>query len=186
MTAIQGNSILPNLFRYQVTWLATVLGAAQGKADLGAFIGFLMVVLHFKKCHHLLAEYKTVFATLLIGGIWELILVKQGWIVYQGTSPISVVPIWILILWTAFGATLNGCLGWFKKHLGWSVLFGALGGPLAWWGGASLGALSVPDPLLGYAVMSGGWAVLMPLLSYLAGYFSQNSKFIDEEVGRGH
>lgn len=77
-------SILPNLFRYQLTWLATVLGAAHGKADLGAFIGFLMIVLHFKKCHHLLAEYKTVFTTLLVGGLWELLLVQQQWVVYEG------------------------------------------------------------------------------------------------------
>lgn len=185
MTAIYGNAILPNLFRYQLTWLATVLGAAHGKADLGAFIGFLMIVLHFKKCHHLLAEYKTVFTTLLIGGLWELILVKQHWVIYEGASPISLVPIWILILWTAFGTTLNGCLGWFKNHLGWSFLFGALGGPLAWYGGEALGALSVPNPLLGYVVIGGGWAVLMPLISYLARYFSLNSEFIDEEVGRG-
>lgn len=180
------DSIFPNLFRYQLTWLATVWGAAHGKADLGAFIGFLMIVLHFKKCHHLLAEYKTVFTTLLIGGLWELILVKQQWVVYEGTSPITVVPLWILVLWTAFGATLNGCLGWFKHHLGWSFVFGALGGPLAWYGGAALGALRVTDPVWGYGILSAGWAVMMPLLSYLARYYTLTSEFIDEEVGRGH
>ena len=177
-------SILPNLFRYQLTWLATVLGTAHGKADLGAFIGFLMIVLHFKKCHHLLAEYKTVFTTLLVGGLWELLLVQQQWVVYEGTSAITIVPVWILILWTAFGTTLNGCLGWFKNHLGWAMLFGAAGGPLAWYGGAALGALSVPNPLFGYSVISLGWAVMMPLLSFLARYFSLNSPFIDAEVGR--
>lgn len=180
------NSILPNLFRYQLTWLATVLGAAHGKTDLGAFIGFLMIVLHFKKCHHLLAEYKTVFTTLFIGALWELFLVKQQWVVYQGVSPITLVPIWILILWTAFGTTLNGCLGWFKNHLGWAFLFGAAGGPLAWYGGAALGALTVPDPRVGYAVIGMGWAFMMPLLSYLAHYYSLNSEFIDTEVGRGN
>jgi len=185
MTQTKPGSILPNLFRYQLTWLATILGAAHGKSDLGAFIGFLMVVLHFKRCHHLLAEYKTVFTTLLIGGLWELFLVQQDLVVYQGLSPITIVPVWILILWAAFGATLNGCLGWFKDHLGWSVVFGALGGPLAWYGGAALGALSLPNPPLGYGVLAVGWAVMMPLLSFLARYFTLNSEFIDQEVGRG-
>lgn len=185
MTQPPRDSILPNLFRYQFTWLATVLGAAHGKADLGAFIGFLMVVLHFKKCHHLLAEYKTVFTTLLIGGLWELFLVEKGLVIYQGLSPITVVPVWILVLWTAFGATLNGCLRWFRQHLVWAFVFGALGGPLAWYGGVALGALSVPDPRLGYLILGAGWAVLMPLLSYLARYYSDTSEFIDREVGRG-
>lgn len=183
MTVLGRGSILPNLFGYQLTWLATVWGAAHGKSDLGAFIGFLMIALHFKKCHHLLAEYKTVCTSLLIGGLWELILVQQHWVVYEGASTITVVPIWILVLWTAFGTTLNGCLGWFKSHLIWSFAFGAIGGPLAWYGGSALGALNVPEPLLGYGVLAAGWALMMPLLAALARHYTLTSEFIDEEVG---
>jgi hypothetical protein len=123
--------------------------------------------------------------TLLIGGLWELFLVKEEIVIYEGLSPITQVPIWILVLWTAFGTTLNGCLGWFRNHLFGSFIFGALGGPLAWYGGAALGALNVPNPALGYGVIAAGWAAIMPLLSALARYYTVNSEFIDQEVGRG-
>lgn len=186
MTKAISESILPNLFRYQLTWVATVVGAAHDKANLGAVFGFLMVALHFKKSHHSLVEYKTVFTTLIIGGLWEIVLVREGWVVYEATSPVTIAPIWILILWAAFGTTLNGCLAWFKNHLGWSVLFGAIGGPLAWSGGSALGALRVPDPLLGYGVLSVGWAVIMPLLSYLARYFSADSASLNGGIAHGN
>jgi hypothetical protein len=47
-------------------------------------------------------------------------------------------------------------------------LFGAIGGPLAFYAGMRLGAVSFPDPIAALAVLAVGWAVLMPLTAWIA------------------
>lgn len=160
--------MIGTLLRYQAAWLATVLGAAHGHATLGSVVGLLMIFLHLKGASHPRRELSLILFSLLLGTVLETILVTRGLIVYEGTLPFSKVPPWILILWAAFGATLNGFMCWFQSRLLLASLLGAVCGPLSWYAGQKLGALVVPDPVSGYLSLALGWAVCMPLLSWRA------------------
>lgn len=161
-----------NLIRYQITWGATVLGAAHQRADLGAFIGFLMLVMHFRTTKTPIQEYKLVAVTLACGIALESLMIQLGYIHYGAVPVLLGVPTWLWILWAMFGTTLSGCLGFFRGHPFYALLFGALGGPLAWLGGEALGALSLQPGISALAGLSIAWGLLMPLLSTYAARLS--------------
>lgn len=52
-----------------------------------------------------------------------------------------------------------------------AVLFGAIGGPFAYYAGHQLGAVEMADPVAALTVLAIGWAILMPVLSRLAQQF---------------
>ena len=159
---------LTNLLRYQAIWFATVLGAAHNRPDLGAEVGVLMVVWHVWWARSPVIELSTIGITLLVGALWEGIMVHFGLVNYQAGSTLFGVPLWILVLWMGFGTTLNGCLGWLRRQLGIAAILGGLLGPLSWLGGAQLGALKIPDPATGYTALGVGWFFVMPFLSLIA------------------
>ena len=162
---------LSNLIEYQIAWFSAVLGAAHQQEDLGAFLAFLIVARHLRMTRETVSEYKIVLSTLILGGLWETLFISLDFVRYEGPSHLSPVPLWILMIWAAFGTTLNGCLVWLQQRYIWCAILGAGLAPLAWYGGEALGALKVQQGWIGYAILAGGWAILMPLLSFLARYF---------------
>jgi len=71
-------------------------------------------------------------------------------------------------LWMLFATTLNVSLAWLKRSALLAALFGAIGGPLAYYGGAKLGALSFLAPTPALVALALGWGLLTPLLIKLA------------------
>ena len=162
---------LSNVVEYQIAWFSGVLGAAHQQEDLGAFIAFLIVARHLRMTKETISEYKTVLSALLLGGLWEMLVIGMHIVRYEGVSHFSPIPLWILMIWAAFGTTLNGCLAWLQQRYIVCALLGAGLAPLAWYGGEALGALKVHQGWIGYAVLAAGWSILMPILAYLARYF---------------
>jgi hypothetical protein len=74
----------------------------------------------------------------------------------------------MVALWANFAATLNVSLGALRARPWLAALLGGLGGPLAYWGGAGLGAMRLVEPLPALLVLAAGWAALTPLLFRLA------------------
>jgi hypothetical protein len=64
---------------------------------------------------------------------------------------------------------LDGCLAWLPRRLGLAALLGALGGPLAYAGGARLGAVAFPAGLVaGLIAVGAAWLVATPFLAWMA------------------
>jgi hypothetical protein len=59
-------------------------------------------------------------------------------------------------------------LVWLRRRYPLAVVFGAIGGPLAYYSGAELGATEAPLSLNGMLVLSVAWGVMTPLLLWLA------------------
>jgi hypothetical protein len=74
-------------------------------------------------------------------------------------------------MWTLFATTLNVSLNWLKSRHLLAVAFGAVGGPLAYYGGMKLGAVSFPDFGIAMAALALGWAAIMPTLMWLGQRF---------------
>jgi hypothetical protein len=49
-----------------------------------------------------------------------------------------------------------------------AALFGAVGGPGAYYAGAQLGAVSFPEPVAALAALAVGWSILTPLVCWIA------------------
>ena len=86
----------------------------------------------------------------------------HGWGIGQDSAPI--VPAWILALWAIFVTVLNVSLRWMRGKWLVAILFGAIGGPLAYMGAQKLGAVTLNALPISYVALSVGWAILTPLL----------------------
>jgi hypothetical protein len=82
------------------------------------------------------------------------------------------VPVWILALWLAFASTLNLSLAWMQGRYLIAMLFGASGGPLAYFGAQNIGAVTLQSSA-SYVALSVGWAVITPALLYLAKHINR-------------
>jgi hypothetical protein len=101
---------------------------------------------------------------LVLGLVLEHVLLYAGVVRYAGDP--AWVPVWMLALWPLFATTLNVSLAWFKPRLGLAALAGCVAGPLAYVGGAALGAIQLDTSALW--ILALGWALAFPLLLALA------------------
>jgi hypothetical protein len=168
METLSRMSPLPNFLLYQTAWLACVMGAAHGQPMIGVAVAALVVALHLALARSSKSELAVIVLTGLIGGTWETLVVDLDWVRYLGADTQTWPPAWIIALWLAFATTFNVSLRWLQGHHVLAALLGLIGGPLAWYAGARLGALELPDPILALIAIGTGWAVLMPLLLFLA------------------
>lgn len=84
-------------------------------------------------------------------------------------------PVWMIALWANFATTLNLSLAGLQSRPGLAALLGLVGGPLAYWGGAGLGAMTFVAPLPALITLALGWALLTPLLLALAATLARRS-----------
>jgi hypothetical protein len=71
---------------------------------------------------------------------------------------------------------------WLRRHTFAAIALGAIGGPLANWGGARLGAMEFLAPVAATAALAIGWAVLTPLLVRLARRFDGYAPVVASSV----
>ena len=161
--------VLANFIAFQIGWFACVLGSAHGAPWLGIGVTALVVAWHLGAAAQPGIEARLLVIVALLGATWDSALVALGWIEYaSGTIIAGAAPGWIVAMWVLFAATLNVSLDWLKGRDALAVAFGAIGGPLAFYGGAKLGAVSFPQPLLAFGALAIGWALFTPLLTRLA------------------
>jgi hypothetical protein len=161
--------LLANFLSFQAGWFACVLGAANGLPWAGSAVAAALVAAHVFACRRPSIEARLIGFALLIGLVWETLLLTLGWLDFKGGFVVAgVAPLWIVIMWALFAMTLNVSLAWLKERPFTAVAFGAIGGPLAYWGGARLGALVLVEPLPALLALAIGWGLLTPLLLRLA------------------
>jgi hypothetical protein len=78
-------------------------------------------------------------------------------------------PLWLALLWLVLASGMRHSLAWADRHWQLGALLGAVGGPLAYIGGAGLANVDLPmgAPVTGLLLMP-IWAVTLPLLVRLA------------------
>ncbi len=157
-----------NIALFQVGWWGVVLAAASGQAVWGVLLVALLAVVHLQRTGWQAREFQLLLAVALIGLAYDSLLSWLGWVSYAGSAPGSLAPLWMVALWVNFALTLNGALAPLAQRPGLAALLGALGGPLAYWAGAGLGAMTFLEPLPALLFLGFGWAMLTPALLVLA------------------
>ncbi len=153
----------------QAGWFVCVISAARDRAWIGGLFVAAALVWHASRAARPVPELKLAAAAVLVGAVWESLLVRAGLLVYpNGTLIAGTAPWWILALWALFAIQFNALFGWLKQRLWLAALLGAVAGPLSFRAGAALGAVRFPVPLHAFAALALGWAALMPLMLALA------------------
>lgn len=164
---------LLNFVLFQIGWFACVLSAAADTPRTGVAIAGLIIGLHLWRASQPRQEMSLLLIAMLIGAAWDSLLVILGWLDYaSGMLIAGTAPYWIIAMWALFATTLNVSLHWLKQHYAMATLLGAIAGPLAYAGGAGLGAVQFLDINKAFAALALGWAVLTPLLLVLATRFN--------------
>jgi hypothetical protein len=161
--------IIANFIAFQLGWFAIVLSAAHGLPWAGSAAALAIVAWHLRCAARPGAELVLMLAAAAVGALWDSLLAALGLVEFpNGTIVAGTAPYWMVALWMLFATTLNQSLAWLKRGLPLAAALGAIGGPLAYLGGARLGALVFVEQSAALAALAVGWAVLTPLLVALA------------------
>lgn len=161
-------NLLINFIGFQVGWFACVIGAAQGYTLLPVLCALSIVFFHLFRNTTYVELYIIVVAS-VIGFVWETFLVNSGWLSYSVTGDsILVAPVWLVAMWALFATTINHSMAWLRSRWVLASLMGAVFGPLAFIAGENLGAVQFIDRHLALLALALGWALLMPLLLWIA------------------
>lgn len=166
-----GNTLL-NVFLFQVGWFACVLSGATQRPWIGAIIAIVIVAFHLLRAPIPESELKLVLIAVGIGAIWDSLLVWLNWLHYSSGILISnTAPYWIVMMWALFATILNVSLRWLRGRWFIAALAGAVGGPLAYYGGHRLGALEFGNESAALIALAIGWAIITPILMALSARF---------------
>lgn len=152
----------------QAAWWWAVLLAARGHAGLAAVLPVAAVAAHLALRPEARAPLLAApIAAALYGFATDGLLVALGLLGFPGGGA---PPAWMAALWAVFGAALTASLRSLASWRAWAVaLVAAVAGPLAYRGGAALGALELPaGDAAGMAAVAVQWAVGLPLLAAVA------------------
>jgi hypothetical protein len=158
-----------NFLAFQIGWWAVVLTAADGHPWIGSAVVGVLVMGHLAWIRRHRSEAFLLAAAAAIGLGFDSLLLASGWVEFTGKlNALGLAPYWMPMLWVNFAMTLNVSLRWLQGFPLTGALLGAVGGPLAYWGGAKLGAMSFADPTAGLFAIGFAWSLLTPLLLTLA------------------
>jgi hypothetical protein len=161
---------LLNFICFEVGWFACAIGAARGMPLLGPIAVAVLVVLQLPLVPAPTRQVRFVLVATLLGWSIDSALTKAGVLSFpSGAEGWLLCPLWMAALWANFAGALHLCLDWLRGHYAIASILGALGGPLAYYGGQSLGAIHLGDPVaLSLVVIAVEWAVVTPGLVYLS------------------
>ena len=159
-----------NFILFQVGWFSCVLGGgSDGLAWLGVAVASLIVAVHLYRAGSPRDEMVLVMMTMLVGTLWDGGLTMAGIFIFEAPTLLpNFAPYWLIAMWALFATTLNVSLKWLKGRYLLAAIFGALGGPLAYYAGHRLGAVEFSDTFTAMLAVAAGWSVIMPLLLVLA------------------
>ncbi len=162
-----------NIAAFQMGWFACVLGGARGLPWAGTAVAVGVVAIHLYQAPRPKYETLLILFAAAIGFAVDTLLIRGDWLAFShGMIVPDAAPHWMVALWMIFATTLNVSLNWLKKRRLLAVGFGAIGGPLAYYAGAKLGAVTLLDTATALVAVGIAWAAAMPVLLWVAARYN--------------
>lgn len=175
--------VIVNLAVFKVAWTAVVITAAAGAPVIGVIAVAIAVGIHLWSCDNPESEVRLLLAAASLGFAWESVLVLAGLIEYSsGNWAFGPAPYWIVSMWVLFATTLNVGMRWLRRSTAIAAVAGAIGGPLAFFAGAGIGAVELVSPAIALICIGMGWAVMLPLLVKLAIWLDGSHRLVEQSA----
>ena len=156
-------NILVNIALYQIVWFVCIR-----YGNIGALISLPLLALHLFLSDRRKADLKTMGMLLVAGLFIDGTLNAVGFFAFA--SKVFPIPFWLVVIWLGLATLVHHSLAWLKSRLLICALFGALGGPLAYWAGVRMGAAAFNWELWpSLLTLAAIWASFWPGVMYLAG-----------------
>jgi len=160
------------LIGYQMVWFCAVIGAEHGLPWPGLVGMLIYASIQLSLTRNFKTHFSLMAAAIVLGCLVDGGLAYSGLAHYRAPWPsASFAPLWIVSLWATFSLTFTISLAYLQKRLWVAVLFGAIGGPVAYMS-ASRGfhVVTFSNPSWhGLFWLAAGWAIATPILAWIAG-----------------
>lgn len=153
-------SNLPQLALHQAGWWACVLW--MGWQGPMVMLGFIFIHLWMLRSQWRV-EVSLIALSTLLGLALDNALAQLGAVTYVGAIRLGWAPLWLVTIWSGFGATLRHSQAVFVRSLKHALMTGLLGGPLAYMGGEKLERMVVTGPV-GWLWIGLLWGAVMVIL----------------------
>ena len=159
-----------NFILFQVSWFACVLGGAYAYPWTGVVATIIWLGLHLVGHPNRDGEIKLFAAGAMFGYCFDSILVEQGVLIFSTDAQLAgPSPLWMVALWLGFVATFHNAMSWMSGRYLLGTVLGAIAGPIAYWGGARMGAVEFgPSFTIAMVAISVEWTIAMPLLLFIS------------------
>ena len=166
--------MIQNFIFFQVGWLSCVIGGASSSYHwIGVAVVAAIIAVHLLRSYTIINEIMLILITTLLGTTWDSALMGAGLLAFNnGVVFDAIIPFWMVSMWALFATTLNISMQWMKNRYLLAAVFGAIGGPVAYYAGHRLGAVEFSQTSTALLVVGAGWAVIMPLLMHLSTRFN--------------
>ena len=162
-----------NIASFYLGWFACLLGATHNMPWLGVLVMTALLSLHLFLTANRTQELCFILVTGLLGTSLDSLLMLSGLYTFTDHTLSWLCPVWLTALWMGFASTLNHSMRWLRGRYRLACLFGAVGGPLSYYAGVRLGALSfVPSTGAAMMVLAAVWSLVVPGLLWLASTMS--------------
>lgn len=160
-----------NYTLYQAGWFACVLGAAWGWPWEGAAVGAALLGIHLALSARRADETRLALLSGLVGIVVEGIQIGLGTLAYdRGVFVSSLPPGWLIVVWMQFATTLRFSMRWLDARWWAPILFGAIGGPLAYSIADGLDVVQLhPATWPSMLSLAALWSFGVPLIAAAAG-----------------
>ncbi len=168
------NNII-NIIAFQAVWLASVVGAANGIAWLGAVLLIPFAIWQLRVSKDPAYDRRAIVLLCLAGVLVDSAYPLAGALGYASPWPSArLAPAWLVLMWVNLALTLNHSLAWLRGRYLLAAIFGGAGGGLSYFAGYRLGAVEVYWSTGTVFVLIGVvWAVALPILYGLLDRLSQ-------------
>ncbi len=153
---------LINFILFQSIWFILILAAAH-ESFYGLALGLLLILVQYWHGKLMIPDFKLILASIIIGFAHDTSLNYFKFIQYNIDFNTYYSPFWIIGLWISFALTINHSLAWLGNKKLLQMIFGLIGGPLAYIAGEKLGAIYMINTMTLY-VLALSWACIIPIL----------------------
>jgi hypothetical protein len=149
-----------------VGWFGCVLGATNGHPLVGPGIVALLMTFHATISSRTWYLVKLSAITAVLGAVLDGVLTIAGVLSFPATVNVGwPSPIWMIAMWVNLVPALDDLALLLGPGVVLPAIVGAVGGPLAYFAGANLGAVTlIPSTLIALGFIGLEWAFAMPVL----------------------
>lgn len=158
-----GVLMLFNLLGFNLSWFGLVI---VGNGFIPVTLSWL--ALHLYLCQQRKAELKLLTAVAALGIVIDSLLISANVLVFEQNN---FMPLWLMTLWLAFGATISHSLHMLAYSKTLQVVVGFIFPPLSYIAGSKLSAVQFGHNLFSsYLILGVIWAVLMMMCFHFKHY----------------
>jgi hypothetical protein len=168
---------ITNLILYDAAWTIAALAAARANLALGIGAMLAVAVVHVVLRVYAPREFPTLLLGVLLGSAADTLWLALG-LFHLTSEPanLALSAAWFLSLWLGFSSVIAVSLRWMWPRPAIGFLFGALGGPLAYFIAAKIGAITFAEPMWpSLAAVSAQYAIIIPAWGFMLDRASRRS-----------